>query len=59
MNKMKLVVNVSAKFEWLEPPKNMEEQVIREQADVMAKAAAHNLNTAVQLLVLELLNARG
>lgn len=56
--KVELVVNVDAKLVWLHPPKNTEEQIMREQADVMARKAAHSLNTAVQLLVLELLNAQ-
>lgn len=58
MSKMQLKVNVSAKFEWLEPPRSIEEQATREQADVMAGEAASKLKQVVQLLVLELLDSQ-
>jgi hypothetical protein len=32
---------------------------MRKQVDLIASAAAHKLNTVVQLLVLELLDAKG
>jgi len=56
MSKNKLSVNVSAKFVWVDPPKNMAEEAMRKQADIMANEAAHKLEQVVQLLVLELLN---
>ena len=58
MSKNKLVVNVSAKFAWSEQPKNMAEEAMRKQADNMANEAAHKLDQAVQLLILELLNSQ-
>ena len=58
MTAPKLIVSLRARFDWLEPPKDTPERMMREMADAMADRAAHDLTAAVQLLVLELLNAK-
>lgn len=52
----KLVVDVTARFSWPEPPKDMHERIIREQADVMAAYAVDRLRQSFRLLVAEFLN---
>lgn len=58
MEKMKLVVEVHARFVWLEPSANVGEEAIREYASNMASAAGKQLEPAVQLLVAEILSAK-
>jgi len=57
MKTPKLVVTVNARFDWMEPPSSPEIEAMRAQANVLAGAAAHQLNQAVQLIILELLNS--
>jgi len=57
MKKMKLIVDVRARFDWLEPPKDTAEELARVQADIMAGVAADRLRQAFHLLVAEFLNA--
>lgn len=58
MKPLKLVVNIDAHFDWMEPTDDPAVQAMREQASVLAKATAHQLNYVVELMVLELLNAK-
>lgn len=55
MEKMKLIVNVDARFDWMLAPETMQEKAMREHADILAKEAANKLNAAVTLLVAEFL----
>ena len=57
MEKMKLVVEVTARFDWLEPPNGSADDYLRQHASNMAAAAGKQLEPAVQLLVAELLSA--
>lgn len=58
MQKMRLVVEVQARLDWIEPPKDMSEEAMREYANSMAAKAGKQLEPAVQLLVADLLNAQ-
>ena len=58
MPKPKIVVSISAKIEWLEPPKDKTEEIMREHTNMIAAAEGKKLETAVQLLIAELLNAQ-
>ena len=53
--KPRLVVEVQARFDWPEPPKDIAEQVMREQLDAEVGAIAAQLKQAVNLLVAEFL----
>lgn len=54
--KMQLIIEPRARFEWLEPPKNRAEEIMREQADVLAASAMHRIEPAIRVLVMELLH---
>ena len=56
--KMRLVVEVSARIEWVEPPKNPTEEAMRERSNNMARKAGVQLEPSVQLLVAALLDAQ-
>ena len=56
--KMRLVVDVKAHLDWLNPPANKEEELMREQANVMAAKAAHDVREIAALAVSLLLSAR-
>lgn len=58
MEKTRIVVDVVARIDWLHPPKDNAEEIMRAHANVMAAAAGKKLEIAVQLLVVELLNAQ-
>lgn len=57
MRKMKLVVEVRARIDWIEPPKDTNEAAMREYANNMATKAAAQLEPVVQSMVAVLLNA--
>ena len=57
MNKDRLVVNIDAHFDWINPPASKEIESVRATANILAKEAAHKLNQAVQLIILEMLNS--
>ena len=56
--KTKLVVNINAQFDWDEPPKDKTEEFVRIKSNIMARNAAKKLEQAVQLMILEFLNAQ-
>ena len=56
VEKMKLIVDVKARFDWLEPPKDTADEVVRAQADILAGVAADRLKQAFHLLVAEFLS---
>lgn len=58
MEKQRIVVDVAARIDWMNPPKDMTEAAMREHANAMTAAAGKKLEIAVQLLVAELLNAQ-
>lgn len=55
---MKLVVEVTARIDWRDPPKTDGERIMREVASHEANACAHEIRDAVQLLVAILLTKR-
>lgn len=56
--KMRLVVEVKARLNWLNPPANKAEELMREQANVMADNAAFDAREVTALVVSMLLNER-
>ena len=58
MNKPKIVINITAKVEWPQPPKDSIEEHMRVMANVITAEAGKKLETAVALLVAELLDAQ-
>jgi len=54
---MYLNVSIKARFDHELPPKDIEEQVSRTQADAMANRVASNLEQIVKLIIIELLSA--
>ena len=58
MEKQRIVVDVAARIDWMNPPKDRAEEAMREHANVLTAAAGKKLEVAVQLLVAELLNAQ-
>ena len=55
--KMRLVVEVKARLNWLNPPANKAEELMREQANVMADNAAFDAREVTALVVSMLLKA--
>ena len=55
---MRLVVEVKARLNWLNPPANKAEELMREQANVMADKAAFDAREVTALVVSMLLNER-
>jgi hypothetical protein len=55
---MRLVVDVRARLDWLHPPKNERERILREVANNEAAKVAHDLHAVVQLLVAMMLERR-
>lgn len=56
--KMRLVVEVKARLDWLTPAENDSERIMREAANNEVAATAHELKDAVQLLVALMLTRR-
>lgn len=56
---MRLVVDVTARFDWREPPRDERERIMREQADVEARRAAQRIQYIAQAMVAEILSAYG
>lgn len=57
MQKIKLVVEVHARIDWIEPPKDANESVMREYLNNIAVNAGKRMEPAVQLLVAEFLDS--
>jgi hypothetical protein len=57
MSNMRLVVNVDAHFDWLTPAETELDKVMRAEADICAREAAHRLNAVFKLLISEWLAA--
>ncbi len=57
--RMRLVVEVTARFDWREPPKDEPERIMRENADIEARRAAHRIQYIAQAMVAEILSAYG
>ena len=58
MKNQTMIVEIRARMEWLEPPKNKDEEIFREVVNVMTGQAGKQLEVAVKLLIAELLNAQ-
>ena len=56
--KSRLVVEVKAHFDWLNPPATTAEEVMRQQANVMADKAAFDVREIAALVVSMLLAER-
>lgn len=51
-------LKIHASFEWLKPPENQSEIVMRQQANIIAQVTANKLTEGVRLICLEMLNER-
>ena len=51
-----LVLEMRARFDWLTPPANTAEAVMREHVDRLAEAAILRIEPAIRVIVMELLN---
>jgi len=56
--KPELIVHIDAYFKWANPPADKAEEIWRNQANTIARASAHKLRQAVQLITLEMLEAQ-
>jgi len=54
--KAQLVLNMQARFEWLDQPENKADEIMRERADILASEALSRIEPAIKVLVMELLN---
>ena len=55
---MRLVVEVKARLDWLNPPATTHEQILREAASAEAQRAASEIEDAVKLIVAVMLARR-
>jgi hypothetical protein len=55
MEKQRIVVNVEAKIDWMFPPENEQEKIMREYANNYVRAAGKKSEQIVSLLVAVLL----
>jgi len=51
MNKTDLRVRVDARLEWISPPKDQADLIMREQANVRLKAFAHEFEKPLKKLI--------
>lgn len=53
-----MFVKIEARVNWLNPPENPAQRILREQVNVMAQNAADKLTDAVRLLVAQYMDAQ-
>jgi len=54
----KVNIQITAKIDWLHPPRNAEERTLREQADIVFQDTASRLEKVVELMILEVIDMR-
>ena len=55
---MMLVVGIKAQIVWADSPKDIEEEIMRKRTNIMVAKAARQIESAMELLVAECLNAQ-
>jgi len=56
MKDVELMVKINAEFQWIYPPKNIEQMLFREQTNVKMASLASKLEQATAVILLEMAN---